>query len=246
MNKKQKDKLQQAFEAPLPTRKNEFLKALPYPRLPKWQLWLQQAKFIKKRTWVGSVGLFFLLFLICLRDGLFLENRQEIGMISALTPMFALITSMELIRSRQYNMEELEMSTRFSLGNVLLIRINLLGIMNMLLFLLLIPFLAAGQKVAYWQAGVYLLLPYLITSFLTLLAVCHLKTRDTSFVCAAISAAVTIAFETTAYRKPVIYKTEHIGMWLLMAGIFLLLFIIQITMLTRNGEKYVWNFQLTE
>lgn len=246
MNKKLKVKLQQAFEAPLPNRKEEFLKALPYPRLAKWQLWLLQAKFIKKRTWIGSVGMFFLLCLLCQRDRLFLEKRQEIGMISALAPMFALIASMELIRSRQYNMEELEMSTRFSLGDVLLIRINLLGIMNLLLFLLLIPLWAVEKKVAYWQAGIYLLLPYLITSFLTLLAVCHLKTREISFVCAAISAAVAIAFGTAAYGKPVLYETNHIGMWLLAVGIFLPLTIRQITMLTRNGEKYVWNFQLTE
>lgn len=246
MKKKLKNGLRQAFAPPPPDRKEEFLKTLPYPSIPKWQLWLLQAKFIKKRAWVGSVGIFFLLFLFCQKDRLLFESRQEIGMISALTPMFALIASMEIIRSKQYRMEELEMSTRFSLGNVLLIRINLLGMMNMLLFLLLAPFLAIEHKVTYWQAGIYLLLPYLITSFFTLLAVCYLKAGDISFVCFAISAGVTIAFGTAAYGKPVIYEMKYIGMWMLAAGIFLLLTIRQITMLTRNGEKYVWNFQLTE
>ncbi|MCM1160088.1 MAG: hypothetical protein NC412_02590 [Roseburia sp.] len=246
MNQKKRAKLQQAFEAPLPRKKEEFLKALPYPRLSKWQLWLQQAKFIKKRTWFSSIGLFFLLVFLCQRDRMFLENRQEIGMISALTPVFVLIASMEFIRSRQYNMEELEMSTRFSLGNVLLIRINLLGSMDLILFLLLMLFLAAEKKVACWQAGIYLLLPYLITSFLTLFAVCCLKTRDTSFMCAVISALVTIIFGTATYLNPAIYETAYIGVWLLAAGIFLLLLIRQIIILTRNGEQYVWNFQLTE
>lgn len=246
MNKMQRVKLQQAFEAPLPNRKEEFLKSLPYPRLSKRQLWLQQAKFIKKRTWLGSIGLFFLLIFLCQKDRLFLENRQEIGMISALTPVFVLIASMEVIRSGQYNMEELEMSTRFSLGNVLLIRMNLLGSMNLILFFLLMFFLAAEKKVALWQAGIYLLLPYLITGFLTLFAVCHLKTRDTSFVCAAISTAVTFVFGITAYSRPAIYETAYMGAWLLTAGIFLLLLIRQIILLIRNGEQYVWNFQLTE
>lgn len=246
MNKKLKNGLLQAFEAPLPDRREEFLKSLPYPRIPKWQLWLLQAKFIKKRTWIGSVGIFFLLFLLCQKDRLLFGNRQEIGMISALTPMFALFASMELIRSRQYRMEELEMSTRFSLGNVLLIRINLLGMMNMLLFLLLAPFLAMEHKVTYWQAGIYLLLPYLITSFLMLLTVCYMKAGDISFVCFAISAGVMIAFGTAACWKPVIYEMEYISGWMLAAGIFLLLLIRQIIMITRNGEKYVWNFQLTE
>ena len=61
-------------------------------------------------------------------------------------------------------MSELEMAARFSLKSVVLARMEILGIVHLLVLLFLIPVCARLHGTSVFQTGLYLLVPYLLTA----------------------------------------------------------------------------------
>ena len=59
INKKIKSLLKQEFEAPPPTKKEEFLRCVPFKRMRFCTFLWVQAAYIQKWIWVFSIFLFF-------------------------------------------------------------------------------------------------------------------------------------------------------------------------------------------
>ena len=66
-------------------------------------------------------------------------------------------------------MEELELSSRFSLKAIVMARMGVIGLGNLMLLLILAAFV--WRRSSLLTAGVYLLLPYLLATFLNLMLV---------------------------------------------------------------------------
>lgn len=84
--------------------------------------------------------------------------------ISALLPFAAVSVVTEQNRFHIFLMSELEMAARFSLKSVVLARMEILGIVHLLVLLFLIPVCARLHGASVFQTGLYLLVPYLLTA----------------------------------------------------------------------------------
>lgn len=192
--------LAQAFEAPAPLRKAQFFRqAAPVPSC-SGNLFFTQLCYIRKRIW----GISALLFAVSLAASLLL-SVDILWSASALAPFLALMMVAETGRSKRYGMTELEMATRFSLRRVLLARLFLLGTGNLLLLGVFVPLSLAGGQTPPLQAGLGIATPFLLTTFLCLHVVRRHRGGDDIYLCAGISACVSILVPVSRRSLPWLY-----------------------------------------
>lgn len=187
MTKREKQALARAFAAPAPRRKRAFLRTLPAPRPSGWAFMWVQARYIRRRVWLLSFGVF------AAALGLSASVRRDlVWSLAALIPFIALAAVTETTRSEAHGMAELEAAARFSLKSVLLARMGIVGAAHLLTLAALTPLACQYGAHSYVQAGVWLLTPYLLTTALGLAVTRRLRGRESLYASACITAAVSI------------------------------------------------------
>ncbi len=232
IRKKEKEMLQQMFVAPEPKRKKAFLRTLPRQEASLWTMLLSQAAYIRKWVWAVS----FLLFgsVVLLAQHMELEC---IWVLSAVMPFGALLIILEFARSTAYGMAELEMTSRFSLRTVLLARMSMLGATQLLG---LIP-AAMVSGVQLLKSGVYILVPYLLTAVLGMMAVRRLPGRENMFVCGSISAGVCVLGLISRLYVPELYGAEGFAWWLFIAVLLVPVLMKEYGKTMNHLEELTWN-----
>ena len=113
--------------------------------------------------------------------------------VAVLAPLAALFALTGLGKSEKYGMEEIEMSSRFSLRTIMIIRLAIIGIAGLAIMLAASCALSAvtGMNlfVSFAAAGV----PYLITTFLCMLLIRRWHSPKNIYGCVVIAAGVCAA-----------------------------------------------------
>lgn len=216
------DALKKAFEAPAPLRREEFLqKTAPLNARPG-NFFLIQLLYIRKRIWIVSA----FLFTAALYASLALSADTLWG-ISAFTPLLALLMVAETGRSERFEMTELEMATRFSLKSVLLARLGILGLSNLLLLGLLFPVSLFRSRIPPVQAGLYIVTPFLLTTFLCLHIVRRHREREGIYLCTGVSACIGLLVYGSRLSLPRLYEKSFLAGWLAVSALSLICIIRQ-------------------
>lgn len=232
ISKREKELLEQAFSVPAPKKKRAFLRRMPKQEVGLGSLLLSQAAYI--RAWVWGVS-FFLFGVVALAAQV--VELDVIWILSAVMPVAALLIVMEFAKSSAYGMSELEMSSRFSLRTILLARMVMLGAVQLFGLILTVP--VAGMVLV--NNGVYLLVPYLLTTLLGLVTVRRMRGKEGLFVCGSISAFVCVLAPISKHIVPGLYAQENRLLWAL-AAILLLVGLVKEYRTTINHlEEFVWN-----
>lgn len=200
--------LEEAFAAPKPTRKKEFLKTMKQPRICTFTCLLSQISYIRKRVWLVS---FLLLATAVWSVGY--VGADCIHIISALIPFIALCTVTESARSTAYGMTELEMASRFSIKSIMLARLGAIGMLHLFILCILIPFVAKTTMFSYLQVGVYLSVPYFIVSVLGLMAVRKLRGKEAFYVSIGISVIASYLNLLGKDSFPGLYEEKRFIWW---------------------------------
>lgn len=232
IKKAEKELLQQAFMPPEPRGKRSFMRRMPRQEVGIGTLVLSQASYIRK--WVWIVSLLFSLLLVLLTGYV---GMDMVWVLSAVMPFAALLIIMEFARSSAYGMAELEMASRFSLRTILLARMVMLGAVQLFGLLLAAPFLGAFLL---WN-GVYLLVPYLLTAMLGLMAVRRLPGKEGMYVCGSISACVCVLCPLSGQLVPAVYESESVAFWLLAAVLLVFGLVKEYKKTVNYLEEFSWN-----
>lgn len=232
MDRKIKEALKEAFEAPAPAHKHEFLRGVPLQRVSVFSFMLSQAGYIRKRV----LGLSLFLFALSLTGACFLE-LDMLWVISAFMPFLALTAVTENSRSMVYGMDELEMSSRFSLRNVVLARMGIIGVLHLILLCLLMPLAYDHSIFTVLQVGVYMLIPYLLTDVVSLWLIRNIRGKEGIYSC--VGAAVCVSSLYSIFREQLIniLYMNYFG-WLIAALIALIFLCVKETkkMVQRTEE----------
>lgn len=232
IKKQEKELLKQMLTAPEPKRKRAFLRSLPRQEVGLWNLVLSQAAYIRTWVWAASILLFGSVVWLAQYTEL-----ESIWLLSAVMPFGALLLILELARSTAYGMTELEMTSRFSLRTVLLARMSMLGAAQ---FLGLIPVaIVLGMQLL--KSGVYILVPYLLTAVLGLVAVRRLPGRENMFVCGSISVFVCALCPISRLYLPKLYGAEGFGWWMLATVLLLAVLVKEYGKTMNHLEELAWN-----
>lgn len=237
MNKKLKKALQNAFEPPKPIHEKEFIKQFPQPTISTLSFVLSQIRYIQKYVWIVS----FAVFLIALMGARAFE-KDVLWVISALIPFIALSLVTENARSNTYSMAEFEMSARFSLKSIVLARMGILGGCYLILLVILIPLSAAYSVATVFQVGLYLLVPYLLTTCIGLLAVRKVHGKEAIYVCMGIAISVSGLNMFIRTIFPYIYTNEYNLNWLILLLIIGVSVIVELRKNIKQTEELTWSF----
>lgn len=232
--------LKQIYEGPKPEGKQAFLTEMRVRREngPRWpdigrgHMLAVQLRYISKGVWALSLVIFFTI----LWGGRYVEEDLR-WTVCAGIPFLGMVMILESFRSMACGMEELELSCRFSLKNVVLARMGILGCGNLLL-LLAFAFFLKGR----WVCNVlYFLFPYLLTSFGCLLATRRCRGREGLYVCAGIAVVVSCLESWINNSCKWMLEAEYTGFWLLAVGIFLALTVREGFHMIEKTEELIWN-----
>ena len=164
-NRELKRQLKFSFNAPAASRKQDFFDSFDYPKASRLDFIKAQAGYIRKRVWIVNVLLFF----IALSGTYLLKTPVGIVQgVSSILPFLSLVSITEIAKSASHNMTELEMSCRYSFSQVILARIGLLGSTNLAILSGISLLLIGKTDYGLLRLGTYLLIPFLLTSYVSL------------------------------------------------------------------------------
>lgn len=229
MNKKMQDELKKMYAAPIPAGKRNFFRKInPQPLCLRHIIWMQ-ISYISKWEWIVSAILFGIVVFTSYYYEFFV-----LGIALAMMPLLAVFSVSKSVSSITYGMDELEMAARFSLKSIVLARMGVLGTENLILAL----------AFALWIQGkfvcvvLYLLVPYLITVYISLYIVRYMPDKDGIYVCAAVSVAVSLCMINICYKSSFIFQERFTSVWL--AAFVLLVWMVfkESRKITRFVECY--------
>lgn len=232
MNRINKEQLKKLYEAPEPTGKRAFFRGLELKPLNIGKILWMQCRYISWWEWILS---FFVLGGTVILE--FFYGKYVLGVILSVVPLFAVIGVSDSVRSVTWGMSELEMSARFSLKSIVLARMVVAGIVNAVLELLF-AFLAGGD---FGKNVLYLMVPFLISAYGSLILVRKIPGRDGVYACAAFGITVGIAASFSALQLSWLYQAQYTGFWLLAVCFLLCLTFVESKRNIRNLEEIVWN-----
>ena len=241
MNKKLKNEIAKVFEFPVPSNKSQFLRSLPRQRISTKAFVLRQISFIKTSVWLLS-----LLILLPAIGGAWFVGEDMIWIVSSFIPFLALLLITESTKSKIYGMNELEMSSRFSLKSVMLAKLSILGILDFFIFAILIVvcYLVSGTSLL--QTGVYLFVPYLLTTNISLYLVRHSQSKEAVSWCMAVAVLVSGTNIALRYLADFLYQTNYLVWWVIATLLLLGSIIRELYQTFRKTEGFIWNFALTD
>lgn len=237
MDCQRKKALQKAFEAPAPVGKKAFLKKIRQPSIGQAEFMLWQACYIRKWVWIISAAVFGAALVL----GLWIK-REMLWTISALMPFVALAAVTEKARSEVCGMAELEMASRFSLQSVLMARMGIVGMSHLILLCALVPVAYRSDAVTFVQAGVYLLVPYLLTSVSGFWIVRRIRGREGLFGCLSAAVLVSGMYFVFEYRYTELYMAQYFPWWVMALAVLLAAAVREFEISFHlKKEEPVWN-----
>lgn len=239
MKSREKRFLRAAFEAPRPVQKEAFLKKIRQPAISQAEFMLWQASYIRKWVWAVSV----LIFGVALTGACVME-KDMLWEISALMPFAAVTAVTENARSRVYGMAELEQASRFSVKSVLLARMGIVGASHLILLGFLVPLAHRNAVITVLQAGVYLLVPYLLTCVAGLWIVRRMRGPEAVYGCLAAAVLVSGIYLVFEYRISYFWSGQYFGWWSLVLAALLAADIRELRIsIFKETEEAAWNCQ---
>lgn len=215
INRKIKDELEFFFSAPEPQRKQIFLRQMTRKQrgrgLSAFSMLALQCHYISPAVWLVSAAFFlFVLVISC-----FVKTEESI-LTSAIVPFLVMLSVTESMRSYQNGMEELEMTTRYSLKTVIFMRLLVLGMGNLILLLATV-FLLGNQL---FFNLVYLFTPYFLTAAGSLWIVRKFAGKESNYLCFGFALLVAIAVYGSLTMYRFIYEEQYLGVWCLLLLFF--------------------------
>ncbi len=223
---------------PPPTRQMEhFINNISYPKAKFSELLISQIGFIRKRVW------FLFALSVCFafsyaQLGSVPENI--VSSISAILPLVSLGTIIEIYKSCAFCMEETELACKHNLSKITLMRLCILGTISFATLLLLVAF-AGKSDFGTLRNTVYIAVPYLLSSYVSLLIITKFRTKDTIYVCAAASIAVGIFILIARNSYVYIYNIDFAHFWIVAFLALTGLFIFSLIRFVKSQEELQWN-----
>ena len=231
-----KYELQRAFSPPPPIKKRNFLRQAMHLQMNFPTFLYSQLHYIKKWVWLAAASIFAVGIL-----GAAVLSLNMLWVISACSPVLAMTLLSERSRSERYQMEELELSTRFSLCSIILARFAILGLINLLLLLLLLPVALMNNTFSLPSVGLYITTPFLLTVYLGLAITRTHRGQDGLYACWAVSFLVSFFVILSRIQMPFLYLDRHILWWLFALAALCIAIGKHFIAIIHQTEELSWN-----
>ena len=243
MNKKLKQELKAAFEAPRPSRKNEFLMNVSYPKTSNLDFFFSQILYIRKIFWcLSALIAVAVIFLIQVFDVAF----NTIVILSSFLPFLVVISVAEISKSISYNMAEIEMSCKYNLNKITLVRLSLIGSFHFIILFCMVILFAHSSEYSFLQFLLYSITPFLLCAYLSLYISNRFFSDDIAYICAGVAGVVSISVFLLTTNFKMIYSQRIVLFWCLTFVFTLISLLKEINNLIKRSEELQWNSPLID
>lgn len=204
MERRWKKELTEYFEAPTPKKKKEFVRKCGLQKMDLLHVVAMQAKYISNWVWLFS-ALFFGIALAVSQ----IADSKYVCVVLALVPFLVLLSVSESIRSYRYGMEELELSTRFSLKSIVLARMLMLGFGNLVVLTGALLLLKNNVQMNI----VYIMTPYFLTAGGSLYIVRNMRGTESTLPCLALASIVCVLEFYLPRQFENIFVPQNLWIW---------------------------------
>lgn len=190
-----------------------------------------QILYVKSNLWFMQIAIL----VFCLTGILYFDKDLWIvAWVSAMLPLFMLCGMLEVSKSFIDNVVELELVTKYTLRQVMVARILIVGVLSFLL--LSIVFVSSGIKMDHFSflVLVYMSVPFLTTIFLCAFITNRMSDWNSKFMSTAIGVSIAAIAGSFAFYYPQIYKESMRKYWYVMV-LFLSAAIIAETLRILNN-----------
>lgn len=238
MNNKLKKALRRTFSAPMPTRKLGFLDSLPHPKGTNLAFFFSQMGYIRKRFWCLSLLLLLGMMYI---SSVFRQGREVVGVLSAVLPLLTLTGITEVGKSMSFQMSEFEMSCKYNLAKITLIRLSVIGTFHFIILVITLLVCKDQSQYALVRYALYGVTPFLLSSYLSFWVTNHIKSKDAFYICGGATAFVSIGVWGMGLNSTGFYEASYSLFW----GIAFLIITVLLTkeiyfLLTERSKQ--WSF----
>ena len=198
------------------------------------EFYFQQFAFIRKKVWLIQ----FIILLFCgLKLYYYPQSIDIISLISSISPLIFLSGITELSRTYTYKTIELELSTKFTLSQVMISRISILGLINILSISILAIITKNNSSFGLYVIFIYICVPFMITSFGCLWILNKFKNKECNYYCFAFGIFIMISISISKAFFPKLYIASSLYIWSIMLVIAIIGVSIQIYKLINNCDK---------
>lgn len=237
MDKKLKQALKQNFIPPSPQKKDDFLSYLTYPKATFSEVLFSQIGFIRKRVWFA----FTLLLVLAFTSTNYLPLDENIvSIISAMLPIFSLVAITEIYKSTAYNMTEMEIACKYDLSKITLMRLSILGTVGIILLFVYV-LTVSNNDLGLIRNIVYLAVPYLLSTNISLVVISKLKSKDTGYVCNAVCLGVSAGVMVLQNACNFIYSLDYVAIWTISFILLIALLGVNLVIFRKSQEELQWN-----
>lgn len=235
MNKRLKQSIKAAYQAPKPDEreKHKFLGALPRSKISMGRFILIQASYMRKQTILLSM-----LLMIAMIIAAGSVAVHVLWASAALMPFLGILAVSESTRSMAYGMEELEMSTAFSLKSVVLARMCVLGLLDTAILGSLIIFCCNKSEVPLLEAMAYILTPYMLTVSISLWLARHFHGKEVIYACLSAAVAVSLGDAGLKIFADFVYSATNIGWWFIVLAFLVWRMVFEVFITIKHSEEY--------
>lgn len=237
MNKKLKSALTQSFTPPPTQHMEEFINNIPYPKASFSKVVISQILFIQKRIWL--LFMLSICFAFCYTQ--FINVPENIvAAVSAVLPFFSLCTIAEVFKSAACNMEEMELACKYNLTKIMLMRLGVLGTVSFIMLALFV-LIVGKSDFGMFRNIIYITVPYLLSSYLSLSIISKYHSKETIYVCATISGTVSLVMVLAGSSYKFIYNSDYIATWVALFAVLVALLFYSLIRFTKSQEELQWN-----
>lgn len=237
MNKKIKLAFKKSFTPPPTLRKEMFVCGLAFPKAKVGEVILAQIGFIRKRVWVSFIFMVVVAFLYTST----VETAENIvAGVSAMLPLLSLCTVSEIHKSISYKMQEMELACKHNLSQITLMRIGILGTASFVALMFCVALIGENNFGAFRNA-IYICVPYLLSSYLSLLVVVKLQSKETSYICCGVCTFVSILMISGNSIYKFIYTPDFTGIWTIIFVTLVGLIFHTLAKFIKLQEEVRWN-----
>ncbi len=236
MDKKLKLALKHSFTPPPPQNRDKFANSVSMPKATFGEVFLSQIRFIRKRVWF--------IFALCVCSAFINIVQVEsniVSLVSAILPLFVLCTTCEIFKSCSYKMEEMELASKYNLAKITLMRLGILGAASFVMLVLFTLF-ANNNDFGFIRNVMYLTVPYLFSSYVSLLIVSKYHAKETTYVVAGVCGSVSFFMLLSNTSYAFIYNVTFTYLWVIAFATLAVLLAITIIRFTKLQEELQWSF----
>lgn len=231
-----KQNLSLYYEPPKPQRKRVFIRQLGIPKINLFHLVAMQAKYISK--WIWILSMIFCILIYKMTD--YIQNAVELKYLSsilAILPFLVMLSLTETVHSYRYKMDELELSTRFSLKSIVMARLLLLGMGNGAV--LLFTGWMLRNKTDF--SMLYVITPYFLTTSGGVFIVRTVRGNENTFFCFLLAGVISGFQVALPWQWSELFLPKYSLVWSLVCIVGIMITIKESYQMIQMTEELAWN-----